>query len=30
VNIVQYYVHMYITGKIIPVETVPGKRGREE
>jgi hypothetical protein len=25
VNMVQYYIYMYASGKMIPVETIPGK-----
>jgi hypothetical protein len=26
-NMVKYYVHMYVIGKMIPVETIPGMGG---
>jgi hypothetical protein len=29
VNMVEYYTHMYINGKMRPVETIPGMKGGE-
>jgi hypothetical protein len=29
-NIVKYYVHIYINGKMTPVETIPGMGGRRD
>jgi hypothetical protein len=30
VNIVKYCIHMYVNGKMIHGETIPGMRGRED